>query len=306
MQEKLNVVLNQMDATEINGNSQIIDNPSQKMVGILQTPQNPFKSWENIANNQEFYSPSQALCRPQYTLPLKQNASFSQLEESTKLSNITLEQRKQIQLNPSQQVREVSQLANNYFLPHFHQPEACCPQYQQPYTYLHTGTHQDIYNGSRLAPKGGMPLESTNMDYNRDMISHSNTQAMISVDRNNQILPNHIGKQNDIMNEPDDNSMQPKNQAVEKNRISVCERPVNKNKSIKEEEVLPMKIGNKFVLPKSSTNGVQKSSRKQKPKKKYDLLKMKDAELKILVSQKLKDEEFVKFVERLDKIVSQP
>lgn len=301
VQEKLNVVLSQKDATEVIENSQFIDNPSQKRVAMLQIPRIPSNSWENTSNNQEFYSPSQALCRPQYIPPPKQNAPFSQLERSASFSNITLEQRKKIQCESSQQVRELSQLPSNYFLPHYHQPDACYAQYQQPYTYLHTSAQPDMRNAGRQS--GFMALESTYIDCNRDIVAPSNAKAMRSVDRNNQILP--IGNQNHITNESIDNNVQPKNQAIDKNRIFVCDRPVNKDKWIKEEEALPTKIGNKFVLPKSSINRVQKSSN-QKPKKKYDLFKMKDAELKTLVTEKLKDEKFIKFVERLDKIVSQP
>lgn len=296
MQEKLNVVLSQKDATEVIENSQVIDNPSQKRVAMLQIPSN---SWENISNNQEFYSPSQALCRPQYIPPSKQNASFSQLERSASFSTIPLEQRKKIHCESSQQVRD--QLATNYFLPHYHQPDACYSQYQQPYSYLHTSAQPDMRNAGRQS--GFMALESTYIDCNRDIVAPSNAKAVRSVDRNNQILP--IGNQNHITNESIDNNMQPKNQTIEKNRIFVCDSPVNKGKWIKEEEALPTKIGNKFVLPKSSINRVQKSSN-QKPKKKNDLSKMKDAELKTLVTEKLKDEKFIKFVERLDKIVSQP
>ena len=81
--------------------------------------------------------------------------------------------------------------------------------------------------------------------------------------------------------------MKPKPQSKINNKIHSCERDVNINKSvIKEREILSMEIGNKFLLPKSSTNGIQKSSVKNLIRN-IELFKMKDTELKRLVTQKL-------------------
>lgn len=299
-----------MDAVAISENSQIIDYPSQNMA--LQNPSIVLRPWENATNNKGYYQPPQALCRPQYNPPLKHNPSFSQLEESPGLANVTLEQRKQLQLNTLQQIRGRSQLNNNYFLPQYYQPQACFAQYQAPYTYLQTSTQQNIFNTDLLAQDQSMALETRNVDYNREMLSLSSTKALASVDQSNQMLINCVGTQNHSTNESlgrsqNDTNMKPKSQNKINNRVSSCEKDVNSNKSvIKEEEMLPMEIENKCILPKSSTNGIQKSSRMKKSNSKYDLFKMKDAELKRLVTQKLKDQEFVEFVERLDKMVSQP
>lgn len=301
-----------MDAVAIGENSQIIDYPSQNIATGLQNPNLIIRPWENVLNNKGCYQPPQALCRPQYNPPLEHNTSFSQFEESTGLPNITLEQRKQLQLNTLQQLRGRSQLQNNYVLPQYHQPQACYAQYQPPYTYLQTSPQQNIFNTDLLAQGNSIALETPSMDYSGEMLSLSNTKALTSVDQSNQMLISRIGNQNHITNEPsvfsqNDTNMKPRPQSKINNKIHLCERDANRNISfIKEEEILPMEIGNKFILPKSSTNGIQKSSRMKKSNSKYDLFKMKDTELKRLVTQKLLDQEFVKFVERLDKMVSQP
>jgi hypothetical protein len=310
VEEKLKVTLNQMDAVAIGENSQIIDYPNQNIAAASQNPNLVIRPWENALNNKDCYQPPRPLCRPQYNPPLEHNTSFSQLEESTGLPNINLEQRKQLQLNTLHQLRERSQLQNNYFLPQYHQPQACYAQYQPPYTYLQTSPQQNIFNPDLLAQGNSIALETPSVDYNGEMLSVSNTKALTSIDQSNQQFINRIG--NHLTNESsvfsqNDTNMKPKPQSKINNKIHSCERDVNINKSvIKEEEILSMEIGNKFLLPKSSTNGIQKSSRMKKSNSKYDLFKMKDTELKRLVTQKLLDQEFVKFVERLDKMVSQP
>lgn len=300
-----------MDAVAIGENSQIIDYPSQNMAAALQNPNLVIRSWENALNNKGCYQPPQALCRPQYNPPKEHNTSFSQLEESTGLSNATLEQRKQLQLNALQQLRGRSQLQNNYFLPQYHQPQACYAQYQPPYTYLQTSQQQNIFNTDLLAQGNSIALETPSVNYNGEMLSLSNNKASTSVDQSNQMLISRISNQNHITNESsvfsqNDTNMKPKPQSKINNKIHLCERDYRNKSVIKKEEILPMEIGNKFILPKSSTNGIQKSSKMKKSNSKYDLFKMKDNELKRLVTQKLLDQEFVKFVERLDKMVSQP
>lgn len=301
-----------MDAIAIGQNSQIIDYPSQNMAAALQNPNLVIRPWENASNTKGCYQPAQALCRPQYNPLLKHNTSFSQLEESTGLINITPEQQNQLQLNALQHIRGRSQLHNNYFLPQYYQPEACYAQYQSPYTYSQTKTQQNIFNTDVLAQEQSRDLEIPSVDYDREKLSLSNTKALTTVDQNNQMLNNGIGNQDHITNESlginqNDTNMKRKPQNKINNRIPLCESDVNRNKSvIKEEEVLPMEIGKKLDLPKSSTNLIQKSSKMKKSNSKCDLFKMKDSELKRLVSQKLKDQEFVKFVERLDRMVSQP
>lgn len=312
VEEKLKVTLNQMDATAIGENSQIIDYPSHSMATTSQGPKCATTLRENTLNNQSYYHSPQALCKPQYIPPLKQQNSFSQLEGSTCLQNMSLEQQKQ---HTGQQVRGVSQSHNNYLLPQYEQ-QAYYTQCQPTYTYLQTCPQQNTSNGHLSVQGQNMALKPPNINYNQEVLSHSNSNGVLLVSDqhlNNQMLINGYGSQNRTRNESlgcsqGNANIRPKIQTATNDTIGLSERNGNNNKPkpvIKEEEILPMEIGKVFNSTKSSTNGIQKTQRVQKPNPKNDLFKIKDSELKKLVTRRLKDQEFVKFVERLDKIVSQ-
>lgn len=303
----MKVTLNKIDAMATGENSQILDYPSQNNPTSLEGQIN--RRWKNASNNQNCFQPSQTLCRSQYLPTPRQPTSFSQLEKST-LPNVALEQRNLHQVNTSQQVLGVGQLYNN-FLPHYQQPQGYYTLYQPPYAYFQTSPQQSTFNGDLLVQNQNLCMEPWKINCDQEILSHPNSKACL-IDRplNNHLLINGHASQNHTTNEsldcnrPDTN-IRSKARRISHNTTDLSDRDENKGKpAIKEEEILPMEIGNNIISVRSSS--IQKPPKKQESKQKCDLFKMKDGELKRLIGRKLKDKEFINFVERLDKIVSQP
>lgn len=291
-------------------NSQILDYPSQNNPTSLEGQKLINRRWKNASNNQNCFQPSQTLCGSQYLPTPRQPTSFSQLEKST-LPNVALEQRNLHQFNTSQQVLGVGQLYNNNLLPQYQQPQGYYTLYQPPYAYFQTSPQQSTFNGDLLVQNQNLCMEPWKINCDQEILSHPNPKACL-IDRplNNHLLINGHASQNHTTNEsldcnrPDTN-IRSKARRISHNTTDLSERDENKGKpAIKEEEMLPMEIENNIISVRSSS--IQKRPKKQESKQKCDLFKMKDDELKRLIGRKLKDKEFINFVERLDKIVSQP
>lgn len=283
VEEKLMISVNHLVASTANENSQIIDYCSQAIPRSLQNPIHT-ETQQNVISNHPFHQ-SQSLNRAsQYVLVHEQQAPAQKSGIQTQLFELPADHRVPFHLN-----------TQNGLCPH-HSLSTYCNQLQSNYSNFIPNQPNCIDNNLNRDKKKALDyLQRSGRDIatinNPSNFSSSLGQPLIQ----GTIQSDHINQKKSVS---DTDYKTNCSIGKQENCIKYC---------IKQEEVLQLLDSEELDSRKHPTKDSTKNSQGlQKSKQKGNLHIMKDSQLKRLIKERLKDKEFITFVKKLEKIVSQP
>lgn len=290
VEDVFKIPLNKMDNQSKIEDSQIIDYPQQ---GQTQRPPNNATSHYNPSNPDSSRNMYQQYVQSQHvSIPLPHLQMSRHLEQSSYVPiqpkppplamsiprQLQLPRNTQNQVNHTHEQKTLLQLPSNY--------------YPADSSFHDRNRIPLVSSQTSYAPESHWKHKEQRTDAFPGLTNPQLATSQITYNRQH-VIDNPLGTYQK-------NSL---NSGLSENII-----PVYESKTQSFQKVLPERskiTGNQIPLPTKKQENLS-VLKIHKPKPEIRLLDMDDRELKKLIILKLKDKEFVKLVERLDKIVSQP